>query len=339
MVPDIQPEDGTVRIANATFDAIAAADLTRVELLCLMAVLRQSWGFGRKSTGDWCSLSFVQKYTGLKRSDCSRGLKGLVQKQLIGKIDGSATQAAEYLPVKNYERWSPGVVPAGFEPIGGARVGTSDGSGTSDRSGTSARTGASGGDRSGTTQETSKSQEKKINNNGARLGARVEAPAMGPTDAEALLSRFDFTHRGTGRKRPPNHMEQVRAVTIVSVATAEQVDAAYKRCLKNGWGWGGFSREFDDDGRYAPTPEKGGARGSRAPQAPPTIDNAPTVRQWLDNDSRREEWLYSVARLHGDSTDDEIWNYTTKRGAEFSPPDALRDEAIAYVRAVAERLL
>jgi len=79
--------------------------------------------------------------------------------------------------------------------------------------------------------------------------------------------------------------------------------------------------------------------GRRSAHVGAAVDNAPTVRQWLDNDSRREQWLYSVARLHGDSTDEAIWNYTTKRGAEFSPPDALRDEAIALVREIAERLL
>ena len=116
---DVQAEHGHIRIANALWDAVAAADLTHVQRRCLDAVIRQSWGFGRRTTAGWLSLSFVQKYSRMKRSDCSRGLKQLRQKGVVRRVrQGDATNASEYAVVKDFDRWGDGVLPDGWAPLG-----------------------------------------------------------------------------------------------------------------------------------------------------------------------------------------------------------------------------
>ncbi|MHC4378584.1 MAG: hypothetical protein ACYS26_18450 [Planctomycetota bacterium] len=142
----------------------------------------------------------------------------------------------------------------------------------------------------------------------------------------------------TGKVKGKPVMLSALMVAICNQNDGATIDDLVAESATKGNGLDWFLACFDSDtGKRKPKPQ--GRRRNSGPVPAPAIDNAPTIRQWIDNDSRRDEWLYSVARLHGDSPDDDVWNYTIKRGAEFSPPDALRDEAIAYVRAVAERLL
>jgi len=118
-VADVQTEHGHVRIANELWDAWMAADLTASERRVLMAVVRQSYGFGRKTTADWASLSALESYTRAKRSDVSKGLRGLRQKGVIVRIKkGVGVTPSEYAPQKDYDLWGDGVLPDEWRPIG-----------------------------------------------------------------------------------------------------------------------------------------------------------------------------------------------------------------------------
>ena len=128
-----QVEAGHIRIANDLWEAWTRADLDRNELRVMMAIVRLSYGWGQKDTGDRASYSGLQGLTGLVRHRVSAGLRGLLQKRVVVRISKGTTShnSAVYAPHKDFESWSPATLPEDWAPQTGSTQRTSATGGTS----------------------------------------------------------------------------------------------------------------------------------------------------------------------------------------------------------------
>ena len=179
----------------------------------LMAVYRQSYGFGRKTTGDWLSLSFLQRYTGLSRTRCSKALSELRTAGMIARVRvGDTSTASEYAPVKDYAAWSDAILPDGWAPVGSVRNVTSDAGDTSDAGRTR------GSDAGGTTQKTRKNQEENNPPTPRKRGSGVSADVQKAWDALRI-------HRPSLSETPPKtgQKELIRAVADVGADGMETI--------------------------------------------------------------------------------------------------------------------
>jgi len=112
---DVQTEDGHLRIANDLWEAWNRAKLDRNEYKVLMAVVRLSYGWGRKDTGDAASYGRLQAECCLGSRAVAAGVSGLLQKQVVHRLrEGikATSTPAVYAPNKDYDSWSPAVLPS-----------------------------------------------------------------------------------------------------------------------------------------------------------------------------------------------------------------------------------
>ena len=244
---DVQPEHGHLRVANDLWDAIAAARLNRGASAVLMAVYRQSYGFGRKTTGSWLSLSFLQRYTGLSRTRCSKALSELRTAGMIVRVrEGDTSTASEYAPVKDYAAWSDAVLPDGWSPVGSVRNVTSDAGDTSDAGGTR------GSDAGGTTQKTRNREEEH---------AREARPDHDPSRRWNLAALWGqlaprFGAGNTAAPRQPDAINAARLMDIIDASTDDDIDARLALCAGKGSPLGYFVALFDADGSPNPLIER-----------------------------------------------------------------------------------
>jgi len=81
-----QLEDGHIRIANELYDAILANPFTGRQLKVLMAILRKTYGYGKKV--DDMSASQIGELCGLNRTHVTATLNQLADMNIITKIAG-----------------------------------------------------------------------------------------------------------------------------------------------------------------------------------------------------------------------------------------------------------
>ena len=62
-------DDGYTRIANELLEAVVSNDLTARQIKVVLAVIRKTYGFGKKT--DWISGEQLSNLTGLSRPRCS----------------------------------------------------------------------------------------------------------------------------------------------------------------------------------------------------------------------------------------------------------------------------
>jgi len=92
-----QTANGYVRIANELFDEIANRDFNKQELNVLLCVIRNTYGWNRKSHRLSCS--FISDYTGLDRSNVSRARSTLIGKKVL------FTEGYKIGIQKNFDLW------------------------------------------------------------------------------------------------------------------------------------------------------------------------------------------------------------------------------------------
>jgi len=97
-----QVEDGFVRIASELYDAILLADFSKRELLVLMAIIRKTYGFNKKT--DDLTNTMLAAMTGLDRANVSRAIDSLQERGVITVASG---HFGKVLGVqKNYRTWA-----------------------------------------------------------------------------------------------------------------------------------------------------------------------------------------------------------------------------------------
>ena len=105
-----QTENGYVRIANELFDAILRFGFSKRELSIVLAVIRKTYGYQKKS--DELSASQIEQMTGIPRNHVAECLVTLNAKNVVLKRDGKYANSLSFN--KHYGQWgSPktGLVP------------------------------------------------------------------------------------------------------------------------------------------------------------------------------------------------------------------------------------
>lgn len=96
-----QVEDGYTRIASELLDAIILFDFSKRQAKVLLAIIRRTYGFNKKS--DDITVTRLAQYTGLARSNVSATLDELVAVGAVSKRDGTFGYVVEV--VKDYTKW------------------------------------------------------------------------------------------------------------------------------------------------------------------------------------------------------------------------------------------
>ena len=100
-------DDGFTRIANELLEAVMRAGLSQHQLLVLMAIMRKTYGFNKKS--DWVSNEQLSELTGILPHKCSAAKSVLVKRGILtqtGRVIGINKTVSEWssLPVKGTEK-------------------------------------------------------------------------------------------------------------------------------------------------------------------------------------------------------------------------------------------
>ena len=100
-------DDGFTRIANELLEAVMHAGLSQHQLLVLMAVMRKTYGFNKKS--DWVSNEQISVLTGILPHKCSAAKSALVKRGILtqtGRVIGINKAVSEWssLPIKGTEK-------------------------------------------------------------------------------------------------------------------------------------------------------------------------------------------------------------------------------------------
>lgn len=100
---DVQCENGYTKIANELLEAITRANFSSRELKTILALIRYSFGYSKKSAV--LSLRFLSEITNIEFANLSRTLKHLERKNII-KILSINGKGREIQIVKDYESWN-----------------------------------------------------------------------------------------------------------------------------------------------------------------------------------------------------------------------------------------
>lgn len=100
-------DDGFTRIANELLEAVMHAGLSQHQLLVLMAIMRKTYGFNKKS--DWVSNEQISVLTGILPHKCSAAKSALVKRGILtktGRVIGINKTVGEWssLPGKGTEK-------------------------------------------------------------------------------------------------------------------------------------------------------------------------------------------------------------------------------------------
>jgi phage replication O-like protein O len=98
-----QVENGYTRIANELLEALAKFRLSGNEYQVVLAIIRKTYGFGKKS--DTISMGQISEVTGLKRQNVNRALKSLSSKLITGVIKTDYMGINNISINKDYSQW------------------------------------------------------------------------------------------------------------------------------------------------------------------------------------------------------------------------------------------
>jgi phage replication O-like protein O len=99
--PGPQTEDGYTRIANELLDAILFARLGGQQLAVVMAVVRKTYGYNKRS--DEIGLSQIHKMTNIDKANLSRTIGQLVDMRVLHRIAGRYAHCLSLN--KHYRQW------------------------------------------------------------------------------------------------------------------------------------------------------------------------------------------------------------------------------------------
>lgn len=84
--PSPQLDDGYTKIANELLEAIARLRITSIQFSVLMAVIRKTYGFNKKT--DDIGLSQLVKLTGIDKANISRAVRSLAEMRILIRTEG-----------------------------------------------------------------------------------------------------------------------------------------------------------------------------------------------------------------------------------------------------------
>lgn len=96
-----QKEDGYTAIANELLEAILLAGFGKRQLLIVMAIVRQTYGYNRRE--DDITGSRLAELTGIRRNHCTDAVAELESMQVVTRNRGRWGQRLSIQ--KDYEQW------------------------------------------------------------------------------------------------------------------------------------------------------------------------------------------------------------------------------------------
>jgi len=336
---------GFVPFDNELVDALCRSKMSNAEFRTFMAIVRQSVGYGRATTADWCSMTRLAAATGLHRSRCHEAVKGVKAKGMVELVAvGNPHRPSEYRPVLDSALWSlDAIVPAKRTDIVPANQ--------NDKV-PAKRTDKVPADR--TTQETRKKQESQKRRTGVRLYAsdddleRLAAAAplapsahyappssehmdrFGPSDIWAACNR--------GGSVPPDLMIDLLRIVNANEARVFHALIAEPRFRNAERRFSYFMKCFDP--KTGVKTEESGARKVRA---------APSVKAWrTDRDFGADRMLIvnqlvravvESIRVNDAPADlpAHVEAELSRERPEMRPPAALMPEAVTFVLSLIEK--
>lgn len=100
-----QCEDGYCKLANELLEAIASAPICGEQFRVMMAIIRKTYGYGKKS--DTIALSQLQAISKLPRQSVCRALNGLKKANMITSHQNATRTPSTYAVQKDWEKWVP----------------------------------------------------------------------------------------------------------------------------------------------------------------------------------------------------------------------------------------
>ncbi len=98
-----QCEDGFTRIANELLEAILAYRIPGQELRVALAVIRKTYGYGKKQ--DQISFGQLSQATGIPRVRIIEHVKSLVSKNVLGSLNGGTRTPRTIWINKDFSQW------------------------------------------------------------------------------------------------------------------------------------------------------------------------------------------------------------------------------------------
>lgn len=100
---DVQLEDGHVRIANALWRELYSRRLSVGELQVMMAMIRLTWGFQKKS--DKISAGQIATETGLSRARSHAIMLTLLRSKMLGREEFGPRRMSRWWVEKDFDQW------------------------------------------------------------------------------------------------------------------------------------------------------------------------------------------------------------------------------------------
>jgi len=100
-----QCENGFTRLANELLEALARTRLAGQEYQTLLAIVRKTYGFGKKS--DEISYGQLSQMTGINRPRLVSLIQSLKEKNFISVTNNGNRKPATICINKNYDEWEP----------------------------------------------------------------------------------------------------------------------------------------------------------------------------------------------------------------------------------------
>lgn len=99
-----QLEDGFTRIANELLEAIGRAELSGREFRIMVAVIRKTYGYGKKA--DRLSHGQIARMIGVRRHHVCELVRGLVKRRILGVTENGNRSANNLWIQKDYSQWA-----------------------------------------------------------------------------------------------------------------------------------------------------------------------------------------------------------------------------------------
>ena len=100
-----QCENGYTKIANELLDAMIRTRLPGQEMRIMLAVIRKTYGFGKKA--DEISYGQLSKLTDIPRTRVIEHVKSLVSKKGLGSLNNGTRRPPTLWINKDFEKWIP----------------------------------------------------------------------------------------------------------------------------------------------------------------------------------------------------------------------------------------
>ena len=94
-----------VAVPVEIYEAMLAYELTRSQMKALLYVIRKTFGFKGKASGDYISINQMAKETGISRTSMSRAVSDLEKKGVLDVVRDKGRTSLSFIQVNEPKHW------------------------------------------------------------------------------------------------------------------------------------------------------------------------------------------------------------------------------------------